>query len=72
MARATLLRQYRTSLRILALLVGVHAVIDTQRRRADLDEALGILSGPAMLHLTIFAQLRFREIVGRVDTHRLE
>ena len=43
-------------------------IIDTQRSGSDLDEALGILSGPTLLHLAILAELGLHQIILRLDT----
>ena len=50
----------------------MHAVVDAQRGRRNLDEALGIVGSPAVLHLAILAKLALCVVVGRVDTNGLE
>ena len=48
----------------LSFLVGVDAVEDTQRSRGDLDEALGVVGGPSVLHLAILAELALEQVIG--------
>ena len=51
----------------LPLFVLVHTVVDPQCGARHLDEALGFVGSPAVLSLAIFAELRLREVVGRVN-----
>ena len=48
------------------------SVIHFEWHAEQLDEALGILRGPTVVHFTIFAELRLREVVVTVYTHRLQ
>ena len=48
------------------------AIVYTERSGEHLDEALGFLSCPAMLHLAILAKLRLKQVVLAVHTHCLE
>ena len=43
-------------------------VVNTQRSRSYLNKALSIFGCPALLHFTIFAELRFHEVVFRFYT----
>ena len=56
----------------LSFLVLMDAVINAEWSRTDLDEALGLIGCPASLGLTVFAKLRLRQVVLRVDTNGLE
>ena len=48
------------------------AVVDSQRGAGDLDETLCLVGSPAGLGLAILAELRLRQVVGRVDADGLE
>ena len=56
----------------LSFLVRVQAVVNFQRCRHYLDKAFSVVRGPTVVHFTIFAELRLREIVVTVYTHRLQ
>lgn len=62
---------YRFSL-TLSLLIRMCAVVDLQRGSEYLDESLRVLCGPSVLHLTIFAEFRLRQVVIAVYAYGLE
>ena len=48
------------------------AVVDLQRGSEYLDESLRVLCGPSVLHRTLFAELRLRQVVIAVYAYGLE
>ena len=56
----------------LPLLLLMNTVVDAERSAGNLDESLGFISGPSRLRLTIFSQLRLRQVVIRVYTYGFE